>query len=96
MNKVIKIKHKADGLELFYFVQNLCSGLSYKELIPLAEAAEVSPSTIYRWCHYDVISPHLRTVCRVLGALGYDIQTTTKAATIKKKTKIKPRLLRAA
>lgn len=96
MLKVIKIKHEADGLELFYFVQNLCHGMSYKELIPLANDADVSPSTIYRWCHYEVISPHLRTVCRVLGALGYDIQTTTKAAAIKKSKKVNPRLLKAA
>lgn len=77
MSKIIKIQHESDGLELFYFVQNLCCDMSTKELIPICQEAAISISTVYRWCHYDVISPHLRTVCRMLGALGYEIQTTT-------------------
>ena len=44
-----------------------------ESLKDIAEAAEVCPQTLHNWIWGDTMNPHINTLVKVAGAMGFNI-----------------------
>ena len=71
-------------LDLFYAVIEDLQRLPAKQWPALADKADISLGTLYKWINYEIYCPHFRTVYNVAWALGYEITKKKRNVTFNK------------